>query len=100
MWQIPGIVALMWMLWKVAVGWPSGRRLDAHRPGTLTADAAASAGIAVGLVVPAAGHAVFLLRHGYWKPRILRRLNDTSGIDAQMALSDPGPPQEIRLRTR
>lgn len=72
------VMAAAWLVWKTMslglrlVGWAliAIAIINAESAGPLTTAVTAGAGV-VALIV---GHAVFFVRHGYWKPRIIDRL--------------------------
>ena len=78
-WQVLVTIVALWLLWKSLslglrlLGWVL-IAIGALNAGNAPELAGTVLTIALGLASLFAGHAVFYLRHGYWKPRLLENL--------------------------
>ena len=88
-WQIIGIAIAMWLVWKSMslglrlIGWGL-IALGAFNAGSAPELAGTVITIVVGVAALAAGHAVFYLRRGYFKPRLIQTLTGRTRHDAEL----------------
>lgn len=85
--KIALVMVAAWLIWKTMslglrlIGWAliALAITQADKTSPITTAVTASAGV-IALVV---GHAVFFVRHGHWKPRLMDRFNprDDVGFD-------------------
>ena len=108
MWQIIGVVLVAWLVWKALslglrlIGWGL-IVLGLLNIGNASEAMGTVVTVGLGLVCLAAGHAVFYLRRGHWKPQLVenlvgRRLN--AGAQVAAAVQAPLRPSRHHYRAR